>query len=298
MPGKTIAAYNVKISAETGQVTKGYKEIDTGAKKMAKGVDTQTKKMDKSFGNLFSKLRTGWLLVAGVLTGVVVRGFQKVIGLASDFEEENAKFGTVFRGVADEARAMRDSLVDSYGVSRLEATRMLSGIQDFLIPMGFARKAGADLSNTIAKLAVDIGSFNNAPTAQVLDDIKSGIAGMSRPLRKYGIDISETTLKQLALDKGIKLVNGTLDRQTRAMLLLEKITEDSADAMGDFQRTSGSFANQMKILRANLSDFAVGIGNKVLPAVTPIINAFNNIFDTTTDVDKITNSLLVIWFVK
>lgn len=292
MAGKTIAAYNVKISAETGQVTKGYKQIDTGAKKMAKGVDTQTKKMDKSFGNLFTKLRTGWLLVAGIFTGLVARGFSKVIGLASDLEEETAKFGTVFRGVAEEAEAMRDSLVASYGVSTLEATRMLSSIQDFLIPMGFARREGAKFSDTIAKLAVDIGSFNNAPTAQVLEDIKSGIAGMSRPLRKYGIDISENTLKQLALSKGIELVNGTLDRQTRVMLLLEKITEDSADAMGDFQRTAGSFANQSKILGATLSNLAAKIGSAMIPAVTGFISKLNQLLTGETDLGIATKELI------
>ena len=41
MAGKTIAAYSVQIGTETGQVTKGYREIKTGAKKMAGQIYTR-----------------------------------------------------------------------------------------------------------------------------------------------------------------------------------------------------------------------------------------------------------------
>ncbi len=225
----------------------------------------KTEKGSKGLGSSVKKLRIGYIALAGVLTGVVAAGMGKLVSKASDLEESTAKFMTVFKGVEDSAISMRDELVASFGMSRLEAIKSLSTMQDFLVPMGIARDKAADLSGEFVRLAVDLGSFNNLPTAQVMDGIQSALAGMSRPLRQYGIDVSETTLKNMALERGIELVNGKLDRETRAMLILEKVQMDSADAMGDFKRTQEGFANTMKILGAVTEDVVTGFGMMLLP---------------------------------
>jgi hypothetical protein len=230
-----------------------------------KGLEGQTEKT--RFG--VRKLKAGYLLLAGVITGVVGAAFGKAIKKASDFEEANAKFGVVFKGVSKEANAMRKELVSSYGVSSLAATEMLAGIQDFLVPMGITREKATELSGSFAKLAVDIGSFNNAPTEQVMNDIKSAMAGMAVPLRKYGIDVSETTLKAMAQAEGIELVNGKLDRQSRAFLLRKKIMEDTRDAENDFIRTQDSFANTMKRIQAIGEDVTIIFGQEFMSAIAP-----------------------------
>jgi hypothetical protein len=273
---------NDKLKSELGKTQKKFKEL-TG----------QQKKTKLSL----SSLKAGYIAVAGVLTGVVATALGKSIKLASDFEEANSKFGVVFRGVSKEANAMRKELVNAYGVSTIEATKMLSGIQDFLVPMGIARDEAADLSGEFSKLAVDIGSFNNMPTAQVMDDIKSAMSGMSLPMRKYGVDVSETTLKQMALDKGMKLTNGKIDRQSRAMLILEKITKDSSDAVGDFARTQDSFANVMKRAGAIGEDVALIFGQEMQNAMRPMVDAFSEFIDQREGLEKIRKAIQVLFIV-
>jgi hypothetical protein len=225
--------------------------------------------------------------VAAVLTGVVAKAFAGALKQASAFEEANSKFGVVFRGVSKEANTMRKELVDSYGVSTLAATEMLSGIQDFLVPMGLARDEAAELSGNFSKLAVDIGSFNNAPTADVLAAIKSGLAGQSEPLRRFGVDVSETTLKQMALAQGIELTNGKLDRQSRAQLLYQKIVKDSSDALGDFSRTQNSTANIMKRASAIAEDIKLVFGQELAKELQPVIDSFNEFLEFDDGLAKI-----------
>jgi len=276
----TIAAYNVKISAETGNVTKGYKEIKTGAKKMAGQVDTQTKNMDRSFKNTFSKIRSGWLLVAGVITGIVGKAISKVISLASDFEETTGKFNVVFRGVTEQANIMATELQMSFGLSLLEAKKLLSGVQDFLVPMGFARDSAANLSGEMVRLAADFASFNNLNTADVVNDFQGALTGISVPMKKYGVDISEIGLKQFALSKGISQSVKDMSRQEKAALVMQKIMADGADAVGDFARTQDSFANKTRILSAMMSDLGRKIGQSLL-------KAFERLTAKITDIDKI-----------
>ncbi len=254
------------------------KQVQAALKKAGKSIDKVGKKVKKQ-GKTLGDLKASWIAIAAVTVGVV-RGFAATIQAASDLEEETNKFNVVFRTTIKEATKMRDALVDAYGMSRIEATRSLAAIQDFLVPMGIARESATELSSSFNKLAVDIGSFNNQPTAIVMEAIKSALAGMSRPMRQFGVDVSETALKQMALNQGIALVNGKLDSQSRAMLILQKIHIDSADAVGDFSRSQESLANQQKILKAGFEDIKTSIGTFFLPAITDAINVINKLIKT------------------
>jgi hypothetical protein len=289
--GKTIAKYAVSIIADTDQLNKGFKDITKGAKKFGKEVDTQSKKTKKSFGSMFKGLKTGWLLVAGVMTGVVVAAFKKVIGLASDFQEQNSKFKTVFRGTVSEAQNFRKELTSAYGLSRLEATKFLASTQDLLVPLGIARDKATELSASTVKLARDMASFNNLPTSDVLRDVHSAMTGMFVPLKKYGVIINETILKQEAANRGIALTNGMVDAQSKALIALDLIAKGSADAIGDFARTEQSFANQTKIAASRISDMAVSFGSALLPMITPIVSKFNDLITKQTEIEKITKNL-------
>ena len=235
-------------------------------------VQNSSKKIDTSFGSMTKSLFTANAAydVFKKVLSTVTENMKKAISMGSDLQENTSKFNVVFKGVNAEAKAMSKTLVDSYGMSRLEATKTLAAFQDFLVPMGIARKEALDLSGSFTKLAVDIGSFNNAPTAQVLAAIKSGLAGQSEPLRQFGIDISETTLKQMALAQGIELVGNKLDRQSRAQLIYQKITQDSTDALGDFGRTADQFANLGKILESRIENIYTSLGAFFIPALEEV----------------------------
>ena len=226
-------------------------------------------KMRSSSTQLTSAFKTLAVTAGGFITIRMLAGaFKEAALAASDLQENTSKFMVVFRGVTEEAMAMRDELVAAYGMSRRESTKTLAAFQDFLVPMGVARDKAAQLSGQFTKLAVDIGSFNNVATADVIEAMKSALSGMAIPMRRFGVDVTETTLKNMAMAKGIKMTGGVLDRTSRAMLIYEKIVKDSADAVGDFARTSNSFANQLKILGASFDDVVTGLGHFLVESET------------------------------
>jgi archaellum biogenesis ATPase FlaH len=53
------------------------------------------------------------------------------------------------------------------------------------------------------------------------------------------------------------------------------IVMQSGDAIGDAERTSGSFANQMRALKAGISDTVSELGMQFLPVATEFINKMN-----------------------
>lgn len=254
------------VKAEVGKALRGLDRVEQ-----------KTKNVGKKSEGLFGLLKSGWASAAlGIGIAIralatLTRGLGVAVKAASDFEEANAKFNVVFRGVTQEANRMRDELVRGYGVSTQAATVMLSSIQDFLVPMGIARAEASKLSGQFVTLAADVGSFNNVATDKVLQDFQSALAGSTETVRKYGIDVSEMTLKQMAMQRGIELTGGRLDRQTRAMLIYEKIVADTADAQGDFERTQTSMANTMRRSKALADDLILAFGQGLQIALEQVV---------------------------
>ena len=58
---------------------------------------------------------------------------------------------------------------------------------NMLVPMGIGRKKAAEMSKQLVELAADMASFNNASPEETLDALRSGLAGETEPLRKFGV---------------------------------------------------------------------------------------------------------------
>lgn len=210
----------------------------------------------------------GGLLALG--GGLAFVGTQMVT-LGSDAEEMQGKFNTVFREFAGPVTTELTNFAENVGRSRFELMGFASTIQDTLVPLGFARGAAADMSTEVVKLATDLGSFNNIPTEQVIMDIQSALVGNTETLRKYGVVASQAAIDQFALTNGLWDGEEAMDAQTKAATIMQLIMASTTDAQGDAARTSESWANQMRALKAQITDTATEIGLQLLPAVTPLL---------------------------
>jgi hypothetical protein len=260
----------IKIKGDSVSVEKALKKTNAALKK----TENQTKKTSLSAN---PGLKGAYMAVAAVMTGVVAQAFKKVIMLASDLEEANAKFGTVFRNNSIQANEMRKELVESYGLSAKAATEFLGTVQDFLVPMGFARKAATGMSGELVILARDLASFNQGmgiTTEQALKDLTGAITGIKIPMKKYGVDINEAALKNFALEQGIKKSLKAMTTQEKATLILQKTIADTSDAQGDYIRTQDSLANSFKTIAAWGQDVATVIGQEINGAIQPTVVGF------------------------
>ncbi len=111
--------------------------------------------------------------------------------------------------------------------------------------------------------------------------------GQARPLRVFGIFISQARAQQEAL---IETQKESVKQLTNAELVQARyniILRDSVIAQGDFDRTSGSLANQQRILSAQLSNVAVEIGQVLIPAVLLAIRDINLLIEGAQRLGKI-----------
>jgi len=265
-----IATLAIKVDArDTDKASKKLDRLTKTGKRTEKGM--------KSLTGSMAKMVT---VVGGFVGfGAMAVGMKKVISLASDMEETQAKFNVVFRDMTEDAELWSKTLVSSYQMSGEESKRYLGSLQDLLVPTGMAREEAGAMANEFVKLAADLGSFNNLPTNIVIRDIQSALAGGSETMTKYGIDIKVATVKQEAMNLGLWDGVGAITKQARAQAVLSLAYKHSSDAVGDSIRSAGSYALQMKELQAKIADTGTAIGNKLLPKATEFITKMNDWVD-------------------
>lgn len=219
-------------------------------------------KAKSSLGGLTSYAKRAVLGLGAVAAAALV----PAIKVASDLEETMNKFNVVFGESSSEVKAWGDGFAGTVGRSKLQIADFLASSQDLFVPLGFEPGAAEKMSKNITALAVDLASFNNMQDTDTLRDLQAALTGSGEVMKKYGVIVSEAAVKQQALSMGFDPKN--LTEQQKVMARMQIIMEGTTAAQGDATRSAGSFANQMKALKATFSDTAAEIGGVFLPVAT------------------------------
>jgi len=256
------------MAANKIRAGKAYVEIGGDDAKLKASLKSAQERM-KAFGA--SLKATGVAMAAA--GAAILAPLALAVRQASNMEEQMAKFGTVFGQNADVMRQWADEYSEAVGRSKRQTVEFLASSQDLFVPLGFAADQAGELSKQVTKLAVDLGSFNNRADADVLRDLQAALTGSGEVMKKYGVIVSEAAVKQELLNTGIDPKIAT--NQQKVFARLNIIMAGTTAAQGDAIRTSGSFANQMKRVKANLDDLSVTVGQALLPPLTELAKQFS-----------------------
>jgi len=223
----------------------------------------------------FKKLGDLAKTTAKIVSGVAVAGgiaAVKVIDLASDLSESQAKVGEIFGDSAVEIEKFAATAASALGQSKQDVLNAAGTFGVFGKAAGLTGTELSTFSNDFTALASDLASFNNTSPQEAIDAIGAALRGEAEPLRRYGVLLNDAQLRQAALELGIYDGNGALTAQQKILAAQKLIYEQTADAQGDFARTSGGLANQQRILKAQLANAATTIGTTLLPIATKLFS--------------------------
>ena len=223
----------------------------------------------------FAGLRAGTLaasapFIAATASTII---FAKAIREASSETEELNKTAVVFGQSSAQIQEFARTTANSLGISTVEALKATGIFGNLFRTIKISQPVAADMSERLVRLASDLASFNNADPSRTLDALRSGLVGQARPLRVFGVFLSQARAQQQALidtgKKSVKELTNAEIVQARFNIILR----DSAIAQGDFARTSDRLANQSRILKANLADLEAELGRKLLPVLGLVVSA-------------------------
>lgn len=173
----------------------------------------------------------------------------------------------------DEAFAYANLVEDRLGIDSSEWMRNQGVFMSMANGFGLARKQAYDLSESLTELTYDISSLYNEDMTTAAQRLQSALAGEIEPIRRLGISISQATLEEFALSKGIQESVTQMTEQEKALLRSLKLIEGASTigAVGDFVKTIESPANAMRILQQQLTQLSRAFGSVLLPAVISVL---------------------------
>lgn len=263
-------AGNIALNLVLGNKSAFHKDVSSNANKAAG-------KMGSAFSSAFKKIGT---LAATAFSVKAITAFSKeCVNLASDLAEVQNVVDVTFGQGAAKINEWAKTTAKSVGVSELAAKQYSGTMGAMLKSMNISSAAALDMSMNIAELAGDMASFYNLETDEAFAKIRSGIAGETEPLKQLGINMSVVNLEAFAMSKGITKSFQAMTQAEQATLRYNYLLSTTADAQGDFSRTSGSWANQVKVLKLNFDTLKASVGQLVINALTPMLVQLNRLIE-------------------
>jgi hypothetical protein len=285
----------VEIVGDASSFEKALHSANNGAKAFTREMETAGRGAVAGSG-LFKGFGRSLAYASGTFLGGVglIAGIKGAISAASDLHEAITKTDTVFGKSSKSIEDWSHTTVKSMGLAREEALSMASSFGALFQPVGIVGKQAAQQSEQLVKLGSDLASFYNTDVQDALDAIQSGIVGQARPLRRYGVMLSEARVQQEALTETGKKHAKQLTDQEKILARIQIIYHDTALAQGDFARTSGGLANQERILHANIANLREELGTALLPIVTKYITKLNDWLSNSQNTQKVTQTFTTV----
>ncbi|CAB4137255.1 Phage tail tape measure protein [uncultured Caudovirales phage] len=198
---------------------------------------------------------------------------------SSDAAELQSAFNQTFGEMASSMNEWAETTGNAMGRSTQAMQELANSYGLFFNNLPVAREEAARMSRVFAELTQDFASFHNLTEDEAMTAFRSGLAGETEALRRYGIDVSAAAVESRALAMGLAETSKELTEQDKILARYNLILDATKNAQGDVARTSDGTANQVRTAQAAFEELQVAIGEKLLPAITPLITAAANLLN-------------------
>ena len=255
---KPLADEMNKVAAGFQSFPKQMRDFLSENERVGRGAN----KTARAFGGL--GLRLGLSLVA---LKRVADKMGEWVDESNAYVENLNLFRVTMRDTSDEALAFAERVHDAFGIDPSEWMRFQAVFQNMLTGFGVMNDKASVMSRNLTQLGYDLATIFNVDYSVAMRKLESAIAGQPRPMREWGFDMSESTLKLVALNNGIKQNVETMTQYEKSQLRYIQLmqTAEKQGILGNFAREIHTPANAFRILNQQVVQFKRALGNMVIP---------------------------------
>ena len=276
-----ISADGKKAYASLDDFTRA---VEQAGKKWDQSVNGSADNMQKSFSKAFDLERVKNF---GIEMGKALLQFGKeAVDAASDLREVQNVVDVTFGENASQIDAWAKTAITQFGLTETKAKQFASTMGAMMKSSGLAGPEIVDMSEKLAGLAADMSSFYNMDFDTAFQKIRSGISGETEPLKQLGINMSVANLEAFALEQGLGKAFDKMSQSEQIMVRYQYLMQATADAQGDFARTSDGYANSLRLLEANVQSIQTKLGSLLIPALEQATGWVNTFLGALTPTEK------------
>lgn len=258
------------MSETVGQIDLGLNINQKSFNKQLSGIASGAQKSVMSaFGGIGK--------MVGVALGVkAVVGFGKsCLELGSNLSEVQNVVDVTFGSMSSEINQFASTAITQFGLSETAAKKYAGVFGAMSKSMGLSQQAALEMAKTVTGLTGDVASFYNLSNDEAYTKLKSIWTGETETLKDLGVVMTQTNLKQYALQNGYSKSIEKMTEAEKVTLRYNYVLDALKDTQGDFARTSDSWANQTRILSEQFNALKATVGQGLIVAFTPVVKWLN-----------------------
>lgn len=250
------------VQADTQGAVRALDRLGSSAKKNLTDAEDRTRRVA---GNM---QKFG---AAAVVSGALVAtALYKAGQSAADLEQAVGGTEAVFKDASGTIDDFASNAASKMGLSERafrEATTRFGGS---LQGVGFAADAAAEKAIELTGTAADLAATFGGTTAEAVDALAAAMRGEADPAERFNLRLNQTAVNAKAVEMGLADSTSSVDANAKAQATLQLITEQSADAQGQFAREAGTAAGQMQIANAEFENAKAALGQSVAPIMADV----------------------------
>lgn len=248
--------------------SRAFRSIGSGLRSLKNGFNSVTDK-------IFTVKNAIMAVVAGQVMQKIVSLGKAWIDFASDLTETKGKVDVVFGSMSKQVDLWAKSSIKSMGLAQQTALDSAALFGDMGTGMGMSQKRAAEMAMSLTQLGADMASFKNITNDIATTALKSVYTGETESLKNLGVVMTQANLEEFARSKGLRKKIKDMKEAEKVELRYLYVMDRTKNAQGDFLRTGGNAANQMRMHSEMLKEIQTNWGMIILPEYTKLLTEAN-----------------------
>lgn len=202
---------------------------------------------------------------------LVANALAKIIELSNNFIEMMNLFSVAMGQYAKGAYEYAQLVSETLGIDPAQWMEQQAALMEIIGGYGIASDKAAIMSQQLTQLGYDLASLWNTDVESAFAKIQSGITGQTRAVRAWGFDISAVTLAQTAERLGLEKSYDAMSQAEKAYLRYYVLMTQITNMHGDMAKTINAPANQLRVLKAQLTQAGRAIGDLFIPMLNKVL---------------------------
>lgn len=267
------------MAANIAPIEVKFKVDTSGLQKAEQAVQKSGESLKGRFGKIGKA--AGIALAAGITAASIGAAralssfFSTAIDDAIDLNESINAVSVTFGDLAGEVNTLAEGAADRVGLAASEFNAVAVQFSSFAETIA---GDGGDVVGVLDELitrGADFASVMNIEDVnEALFKFQSALSGEAEPLKRFGINVSETNVKMFALENGLIAAGEQMTEQQKIIARYGFLMQETEKVAGDFSNTSDQNANALRIMQKQMKDTRAAIGNELLPIQLELVLAF------------------------
>ena len=274
---KRLQSAEVKDKQAITDTARALKEQSSGLSQLTTKLNAARSSItavDTNLADLGTTARRASNAMSGLFSfisiGAITRGLGSAVNESMEYIENLNLFTVAMGRYTDAALEYGRTVNDVMGIDISDWIRNQGIFMTLLRGFGAEESRAYLMSQNLTQLGYDLSSLFNIEFSDAATKLQSAMSGELEPLRRLGFDLSQTKLNEISEELGLGKLVQDMTQAEKAELRYYAILNQVTIAQGDMGRTLINPANQLRILKQNITQASRAIGNMFLPMLNGI----------------------------